>query len=248
MRKLLVCQHVPFEVLGTLDGQFRRRGFRIRYVNFGRHPQAEPKLEGYHGLVVLGGPMNADEVEIYPHLRTEVRLVCEAVARGIPVLGICLGAQLIARALGARVRAGGATEIGWYRVDTTAAARSDPLFSHFGPTEFVFQWHRDSFEWPPGAVPLATSTTCAQQAFRYGDRVYALQFHLEVDERLIDRWLRVPVHRAELERLRGTVDPEAMRRETAVHIQRLKSLSHAAFGAFIDLVRPPAKRYALPSR
>jgi len=248
MRKLLVCQHVPYEVLGTLDAQFRRHGFRIRYVNFARYPRAEPQLKGYRGLVVLGGPMNVDEVEAHPHLRTEVCLIREAIARGIPVLGICLGAQLIARALGARVHAGGAAEIGWCRVHTMPAAKADPLFSHFGSAEFVFQWHRDAFEWPPGSVPLATSATCGQQAFRYGDNVYALQFHLEVDERLVDRWLRVPARRAELERLAKAVDPEAIRRETAVHIHRLKALSHAVFGAFIGLFGLPAKRHALPSR
>src|SRR6266542_2726158 len=130
MPKLLVCQHVPYEPLGTLDPKLRRSGFRIRYVNFGRDPHARPTLEGYAGLVVLGGPMNVDQVDRHPHLATEVELVLEAIDRQIPVLGVCLGAQLIAKALGAAVRAGAKKEIGWHDVALTEVGGSDPLLGH----------------------------------------------------------------------------------------------------------------------
>ncbi len=121
MRKLLVFQHVPFEPLGTLDGQFRAAGFRIRYLNFSRLADTRPDVGRYHGLVVLGGPMSANEFDRYPHLNIEVDAIRQAVDAGIPVLGICLGAQLIACALGGRVRQNPVKEIGWFKVRPTAA-------------------------------------------------------------------------------------------------------------------------------
>jgi GMP synthase (glutamine-hydrolysing) len=127
MRKLLVCQPVPHEILGTLNPLLKRAGFRIRYVNFGRHPDAEPSLDGYAGLVVLGGPMSAYDDHRLPHLGVEMKLIEAAMQRNLPVLGICLGAQLIARTLGARVYANPIKEIGWYVVSPSGEAELDPL-------------------------------------------------------------------------------------------------------------------------
>ena len=248
MSKVLVCQHVAFEILGTLHPLLKSYGVRIKHVNFGRHPDAEPSLDGYRGLVVLGGPMNVDEQESHPHLATEVRLIRSAIERDIPVLGICLGAQLIARALGAGVRSGAEKEIGWYDVSPTEAGRRDPLFAHFDETERIFQWHGDTFDIPEGAVHLASSPACPNQAFRYGDNVYALQFHLEVDERLIRRWLSVPVHLAELAELDGKVDPDAIWSETRSQIGRLKELSERTFREFVAQLGARKRRPAHPHR
>ena len=247
MKKLLVCQHVPFEILGTLNPMLREAGFRMRYVNFGRHPDARPELDGYSGLVILGGPMSACEVE-HGHLATEVSLIRTAIERELPVLGICLGAQLIAKALGAHVRPNRVPEIGWYRVSMTEEGRRDPLFSGFGETETLFQWHADTFRMPRKAVLLATSPDCRNQAFRFGDRVYGFQFHLEVDEPLIERWLNVPVHKAELRNLRPRITAERIRQETPANIQRLRHLSERAFGGFIRLLGIPRRAVVLPSR
>jgi GMP synthase (glutamine-hydrolysing) len=248
MRRLLVFQHVSFEILGTLHPLLKARGFRIRYANFGRHPHAQPEVARYNGLVVLGGPMNVDDHERHPHLALEVDLIRQAIEQGLPVLGICLGAQLIAKALGAPVHANGGKEIGWCEVSATVAAQDDPLFRDFGPVEKIFQWHSDTFELPVGAVPLATSQTCYWQAFRYGATVYGFQFHLEVDEPLIERWLTVPQHCAELTEGGGQVDPMVIRRETPLYIHRSRSLSAQVFGRFIDLFSLPPKRAALRSR
>ena len=247
MPKLLVLQHVAHEILGTLDPLLRGSGFRIRYVNFERQPDARPGLERYDGLVILGGPMNVDEVERFPHLAHEVDLVRRAIDARLPVLGICLGAQIIARALDARVEPNPAKEIGWYDVRPTAAGRGDPLLGHFDATEKIFQWHGDTFEIPRGAEHLAESTTCANQAFRWGDNVYGLQFHLEVDAPMIARWLEVPANRAEIESL-GGVDPETIAGETVAHVRRLRELGNRVFGGFTRLFEPPARRVILSSR
>lgn len=235
MRRILVFQHVAWELLGTLNPMLKQAGFRIRYVNFQRHPDAEPRINKYNGLVVLGGPMNVDQVAEYPHLATEARLIRAAIAQRIPVLGICLGAQLIAHSLGARVYANEVKEIGWYDVSVTDAAADDPLMAAMGPTQRIFQWHGDTFDLPTGAVHLASSPSCANQAFRYGDRVYGLQFHLEVDQPMIERWLDVPVHLEELATLGGTIDPERIRAETPERIGQSMELSRKVFGAFVDL-------------
>jgi len=248
MRRLLVFQHVSFEILGTLHPLLKARGFRLRYANFGRHPHAQPKVACYNGLVVLGGPMNVDDLERHPHLAVEVELIRQAIEQGLPVLGICLGAQLIAKALGAPVLANGGKEIGWCDVSPTPEAKDDPLFKDFDEAEKIFQWHSDTFELPVGAVPLAASQTCHRQAFRYGSNVYGFQFHLEVDGPLIERWLTVPEHCAEVAEGGGRVDPTVIRRETTLYLQRSRSLSEQVFSRFIDLFNLPPKRAALRSR
>ena len=248
MRRLLVLQHVPFEILGTLHPLLKARGFRLRYTNFGRHPDAHPQVSRYNGLVVLGGPMNVDDLKRHPHLAVEVKIIEQAISQGLPVLGICLGAQLIAKALGAPVYANGGREIGWYEVLPTPAAKDDPLFRDFGSGEKLFQWHGDTFALPAGAVSLVTSRLCPCQAFRYGVTVYGFQFHLEVDEPLIERWLRVPQHKAELGAGPGQSDPAVIRRETTQYIDRARYLSARVFSRFIDLFNLPPKRAALRSR
>lgn len=247
-KKLLVCQHVAYEILGTLDPLLRRSGVRIRYVNFDRDPRAKPCLDSYDGLVILGGPMSADQVERYPHLDTEVELIRAAIDRDIAVLGICLGAQLIARALGSEVRRNPVKEIGWYDVSLTDEGRCDPVLRHFNATERLFQWHGDTFDLPSAAVHLAASVDCANQAFRFGSKVYGLQFHLECDEALIERWLNVPLHRDEIAQLGGRIDPEIIRQQSPTHVARLKQLSDATFGEFISLLGVSKRYRALPSR
>ena len=246
VKRILVCQHVAFEILGTLDPLFKSFGFRIRYVNFDREPNATPSLDRYQGLVLLGGPMSADDDENHPHLLTETKLVCEAIERGIPVLGICLGAQLIARALGAALMPSPKPEIGWYQVSLTEEGRRDPMLSHFAESEWIFQWHGDTFDIPDGAVHLASSAFCPNQAFRYGDRTYGLQFHLEVDQALIERWLNVPVHQEQLRSLGDAVDPDDIRRETRERIGRLKQLSDATFSTFVEHFGTPRRRHPHP--
>jgi GMP synthase (glutamine-hydrolysing) len=246
--KILVFQHVPYEPLGTLDPLLKEAGFRIRYVNFGRDPEVHPTLDKYAALIVLGGPMNSDQINSYPNLQTEVDVLREAIDRDMSVLGICLGAQLLAKALGGAVRQNPTREIGWYDVELTEEGATDPVLSTFARRQRVFQWHEDGIQLPEGAVHLARSPASDVQAFRHGEHAYGFQFHLEVDSPLIDRWLTVPANQAILDAEKGNIDPSAIREQTGESIDALQALSVQTFSRWIDRFELAPRRRRLPSR
>lgn len=248
--KILVFQHVPYEPLGTLDPLLKAAGFRIRYVNFGRAPDMRPTLDKYAAVIVLGGPMNCDQIDRHPNLVTEVDVIREAVARDMSVLGICLGAQLLAKALGGSVTRNRCREIGWYDVNLTKAGAADPVLSTFAETQQVFQWHEDGISLPAnaGVECLASSPLSAIQAFRYGEHAYGFQFHLEVDRHLIERWLTVPDNQPVLDDERGNIDPDDIRRQTGQSITALQELSRLTFSRWIDQFQITPRRRPLPSR
>ena len=246
--KILVFQHVPFEPLGTLDPLLKASGFRIRYVNFGREPESRPALEKYAALIVLGGPMNSDQIDSYPNLITEVEIIREALHRDMSILGICLGAQLLAKAVGGSVARNPTREIGWHDVELTESGTTDPVLSSFAPRQQVFQWHEDGITLPPEAVHLASSPASAVQAFRHGKHAYGFQFHLEASEPLIERWLSVPDHQDVLYEEEGRVSAAAIREQTSESIGPLQDLSRSTFSRWIEQfeIRPRQRR--LPSR
>lgn len=248
MAKVLVFQHVPAEPLGTLDPMLRNRGHRIRYVNFHREPNASPDVSRYDALIVLGGPQMPDQGDIHPYLNVEMRCIEEALKRDIPILGICLGAQLLAYTLGGGVRPLEQWEIGWYDLQPTPFAKADPLFCALLEARPVFQWHGYTFDLPDGAIHLARSSTCENQAFRYARNAYGLQCHLELDERLIFRWLSYPEYREDLEThgSRGTV--EQVREQTHRLIGQSIQLSQQIFGQFLAQLGERNSRHVLPSR
>jgi len=248
MPRLLVFQHVAAEPLGTLDALIRARGHRIRFHNFERHPDAAPTLDRYRGLIVLGGPMNVEDRQRRPHLVTELTAIEAALRLDKPVLGICLGAQLLAHVLGAPVRRHEQHEIGWYELVTTAAGRGDPVVGALGERAPVFQWHSRTYDLPASAVHLARTATCEQQAFRYGANAYGFQFHLEADAELIERWLSLPDHREELARAGLGRDEQAIRVATAEFAEGAKRSAERVFNHFLDLIGRPNRRIALPSR
>jgi GMP synthase (glutamine-hydrolysing) len=248
MSRLLVFQHVAAEPLGTLDPLIRRRGHRIRFVNFERDPDAQPSLDRYRGLVVLGGPMNVADRHERGHLRTELRLIEQALERGVPVLGICLGAQLLAHALGAPVRALDRPEIGWHDVELTPEGAADPVLAPLGARRTVFQWHGCGFDVPAGAVHLARSDGCEQQAFRYGDAAYGLQFHLEVDLPLISRWLANPGYADDLAAAGPGQEAATIVARGAELVAPMQSAAAQVFEGFLDRVGRPNRRIRLPSR
>lgn len=248
MPRILVFQHVAAEPLGTLDPLIRHRGHRIRFVNFYRHPDAVPSIDRYRGLIVLGGPMNVDEQHRHPHLKTELTVIEQALAQGKPVLGICLGAQLLAHALGAPVRRHRQAEIGWYDLHATEHGRADPVLSPLGASTPVFQWHGRTFELPHGARHLARTEACEHQAFRWGESAYGFQFHLEMDQPLIERWLSTPLYRDELANAGLGHDADAIRQQTLLHIGAMQRSAHDVFNNFLDLIGRPARRILLGSR
>lgn len=248
MSRLLVFQHVAAEPLGSLDPLIRRRGHRIRFVNFERDPDAQPSIDRYRGLVVLGGPMNVGDQARRPHLRTELRVIEAALKQDKPVLGICLGAQLLAHVLGADVRRHDTPEIGWYDLELTGAGHDDPVLSPLGARAPVFQWHGQTFALPAGAAQLARTATCEQQAFRWGDRAYGVQFHPEVDAALVGRWLRTPAYAEELRAAGLAHDAGAIDARTGELAEAMRRRAEPAFERFLDLVGRPRRVVTLPSR
>jgi len=243
----MVLQHVGHEPLGTLNPMLKEAGFRIRYVNFGRHPGLEPSLDGYNGLILLGGPMGVYEAGRHPHLKVELKLIEEAIRRNIPVLGICLGAQLIAAALGARVYRAPGWELGWCDLQLTDAGRKHRLFETYGKSEKIFQLHQDTFDLPRTAHHLAQSDLCAGQAFHYGEKVFGLQFHLEADRPMILRWIQRPENRQIIEQSGGVADVAAIEADTESFIGRSLELSRHTFGRFIDIFQLPERPVLLGS-
>ncbi|GMU42606.1 MAG: type 1 glutamine amidotransferase [Xanthomonadales bacterium] len=248
MSRLLVFQHVAAEPLGTLDPLIRVRGHRVRFVNFERDPDAQPEVAKYRGLVVLGGPMNVEDRVHRAHLVTELKAIERALELGRPVFGICLGAQLLAHVLGAPVRRHTQPEIGWYELHSTEPGRADPVFAALGECSPVFQWHSYTFDLPIGAVQLARTASCEQQAFRYGESAYGVQFHPEVDAALIRRWLANAGYRAELACAGLAHDAEMIAAHTREHAEPLRARAEPLFNAFLDLIGRPARRTVLPSR
>jgi len=169
-------QHVPFEGLGSIESWLHANEYEISATRL-FEAEALPCLDGIDLLIVMGGPMSVNDEQAYPWLSAEKEFVLEAINAGKLVLGICLGAQLIATALGAKVYPNAHKEIGWFPI--TPAAPDRDLPSWFTNSVDVFHWHGETFDMPPGAVRLASSEGCANQAFRIGDSVVGLQFHLE---------------------------------------------------------------------
>ena len=248
MAKVLVFQHVSAEPLGTLDPMLRERGHRIRYINFHRHPDTKPDISRYDALIILGGPQHPDQGDIYPHLNVEMRCIEEALKRDIPVLGISLGAQLLAYALGGGVRAMKEWEIGWYDLLPSEHSLTVSLFSQLTEPHPVFQWHGYTFDLSDGATHLAQSETCKNQAFRYGQHAYGFQFHLELDERLINRWLTMPMYLKDIETNGRRGDAESIRKQTHELIGQSVDLSQDIFSRFLEPLGERNRRHVLPSR
>jgi len=181
MAKIYVLQHHPAENLGRIADALEGAALAWQYVRIHDGQLVPGDMKGAGGLVVMGGPMGVYQTDRYPFLKDEMALIRNAVEQGRPVMGICLGAQIVAAALGAKVEKNPrGKEIGWYPIRLEAAAHDDRLFSGIADALTTFHWHGDYFEVPNGAVSLASSNKTPCQAFRYGTNVYGLQFHIEV--------------------------------------------------------------------
>ncbi|MHB1935599.1 MAG: type 1 glutamine amidotransferase [Acidobacteriaceae bacterium] len=223
--EIVVLQHAECEALGTIERALQSKRLRIRYVRPFSDEPIPDEINDAKGLIVMGGPMGVYEQERYPYLRDELRLIERAAIANKPVLGVCLGSQLLAYALGGAISKRDRKEIGWYPVRLTDEAVIDSLWAGV-PREFTaFHWHGDVFSLPLGATPLASSALTEQQAFRYGAKAYGLLFHLEVTRPHIDGM--VETFRQELEE--AGIDAEAIVQQTSEYLLSLQAVGTLVF-------------------
>ena len=198
-RSILVLRHERFEHLGYFADILNN--LHIPFV----YSDLDDKLDlgPHHGLIVMGGPQSAND----PDMSAEIHFIQQVLDEKYPVLGICLGAQLIAKALGAHVYRNHEKEIGWAPVHFTESAHNDSLLGGLESPSMFFHWHSETFTQPPGAELLAWSEKCRQQAFRYRDAVYGIQFHPEITPEMIVDWSAQPVNCGDVDTLEAPIDP-----------------------------------------
>lgn len=187
--KIHCLTHVPFEDAANIQTWADSRGHTLQYTHLYKHDPL-PAMKDFDFLAVMGGPMNVYEHDVYPWLIVEKQFIGQAIDAGKKVIGVCLGGQLIADVLGGKVTKNQYPEIGWHPIRFTPQARQLPLFAGFPEDPTVFHWHGDTFAIPPGAIHLASSQACTNQAFLYGSTVLGLQFHLEYSEDSIQAMLK----------------------------------------------------------
>ena len=178
-------KHVPFEGLGAILPWLKEREWQVSLTELYRD-EPLPSINDIDWLIVMGGPMSAHDESKYSWLKAEKDLIGQAIATGKPILGVCLGSQLIADVLGSKVYKNPEPEIGWFPIDLSEKATSHELGRLIPPQVEVFHWHGETFDLPQGALHLASSQACENQAFVYGDRVLGLQFHLETTQETLE--------------------------------------------------------------
>lgn len=221
-KEVWVLKHVAHEGAGTIHDHLIDREIPVRFIELYRGDAIPQDLSGVRAVCVMGGPMNVDEESKYPFLAEEKVLIRRLIDQKIPVLGVCLGAQLIASALGKKIYKAPAPEVGWSPVTLTAEAAVDPVFAPLPQRPIqVLQWHEDTFDLPDGAVLLATNNTVTNQAFRVGS-AYGLQFHVEVTGSMLLDWFeKRPDCAAILDRYRA-------------YQAELNVLTHRVYSAFFN--------------
>jgi GMP synthase-like glutamine amidotransferase len=224
--RVLVITHVEHEGPGVFGELLQTAGAETRFARL-HLGDALPDPGELDAVLAMGGPMNVHEEERYPFLREETLFLQAAAARDLPVLGICLGAQMIAKAAGAAVTKNPVEELGWGTVELTDAGLADPLFRELPGVLPVFQWHGDTFAVPEGGALLATGTGCHNQAFRFR-RSYGLQFHLEADRALLAQWFAGKAAEADILRRSDKLAPAAGR------------FARVLFANFLEIARRPA--------
>jgi len=234
MNPVLCVRNDRDDTLGIAPATLARAGLPLMRLDAFDAGVPWPALEEIGGLIVFGGEMNVDETEQHPYLLAQRDLMRRAVDAGLPVLGICLGAQMLARALDARVYRAPVRELGFKTVRLTAAGQGDTLLSAFQTGDRVFQWHEDTFDLPDGADLLVAGDDVLNQAFRCGRRAWGVQFHFEVEAQGVEAWLRVA--EPTLSRAWNRTADE-VREELRMYLETQQRRSRVLLSAFADTVR-----------
>jgi GMP synthase (glutamine-hydrolysing) len=235
MKPLLVFQHIGCETPGMFLDLLQAQKRPVETVRLYEGDRVPDNLSPFSGLLIMGGPMSANDEADYPWLRTEDRLLRDVLEVDFPTLGICLGSQLIAKAAGGTIRRGPRKEIGWYPVQLTMAARHDRLFGGFPESIEVFEWHGEYFDTPPGAVNLARSALYECQAFSIGRHVYGLLFHLEVTSSMVSDWVRIFAQ--ELDGVKDYIRTDMILEQLPARIDALNRRARILFAHFCDNLR-----------
>lgn len=228
---VLVLQHIACEPPGVYEDVLRERGAALTRVEVDAGDEL-PDWREFSAIVAMGGPMSANDDDTLPWLADEKALIAAAVRAGMPFWGVCLGVQLLAASLGARVYAGDEPEVGVLAVELTEEGRADPVFSALPRSVPALQWHGDTFDLPPGAVRLAGSPAYPNQAFRF-ENAYGVQFHLEVSSEMAREWMDVPEYANALEQ---TIGGETMLRAVDERVDEMLEHGRTLFARWLDSV------------
>ena len=230
---ILFIKHIDIEGPETLGEFFAARGYASQTIDLSRGEDLPTDFADIQAVVVLGGPMNVDEEDKYPFLRSENIFIEKILAAQIPYLGICLGSQLLAKAAGAKVTKNSVEEIGWSTVRLTSDGRTDPLFAGLNEDVLVFQWHGDTFAIPSVGKWLASSPECRHQALKVGSCAYGLQFHVEITDKSIIDWSEEYFKDTEVLRRRKTeMLQEYNRRKKEFH-----AIGEKIFNNFLGIIK-----------
>lgn len=233
MRRVLAVQHIWDDPPGYLGEIMQEYSIDCEVVQVDKQPLPPPTR--YDAIIVLGGSQHANADDMYPYLVQEKQFIREVVEREIPYLGICLGGQLLALALGSPVTRHILTEIGFYEVQLTDEGKTDPLFANAPDNLQVIHWHEDTFGIPKGAAWLASSQNTLNQAFRYGPCAYGLQYHIELTPTMLDVWLHFPEFQEEIAHVLGTDALARIARENVTRFPRYREHSRQVFENFLRI-------------
>lgn len=230
-RTVQALRHIGFEDLGSFEVPLREAGYNIEYIDVAEHDPASLDPLGVDLLVILGGPIGVYDHAAYPFVTSEIELLRARLSVDLPTLGICLGAQMMAAALGARVYPAPAKEIGWSAIDLSETGAHNPLAALGGIP--VLHWHGDTFDLPAGTTLLASTAICRNQAFSRGPNILGLQFHPEVVGAQFEHWLLG--HASEL--ATAGINPAALRSDAKQHASRLQKAGAALLAAWLSRLR-----------
>ena len=235
MQRVLTIINIADDPTGYIGEILEEHGIAYEIIDASLRPIPNPTA--YDAMIVFGGPQNANEDEKYPYFLQEKAALRTVVEHNIPVLGICLGGQMLATVLNGAVKKHTITEIGFSDVQCTNEGKHDPLYDGLSGHQLVYQWHEDTFDIPPGAVRLATSEKTENQAFRYGRNAYGIQYHIELTSAMLDTWLHEPSLKQEIVTTLGETEYERIINERPQYFAQYREHTRVMFENFLRIAR-----------